>query len=154
MTAQYGRTVSRYVNCLISDGSAMRSIKVNAINGVGLTHEEVDLTAFQDAVHGVLQNTPDFTLDISGPFDTTANAGHAVLNALNGVNTPRSFDIQFGIQHAWESGEPQFGITATATSGLIITSYVVNPDGTFNAKGRMFAGSTAPAWGTTAEAYT
>ena len=152
MTAQTGRTLGRYVNLLISDGTAMRSIGVNAINGIGLTHGEVELSAFQDSVIGVLLDTPNFTMDISGPFDSSANGSHAVLSAMNGVNTPRSFDIQFGIQHAWESGEPQFGITATATSGLLCSDYQVNPDGTYSAKFRMFSKSSAPAWGSTAEA--
>ena len=152
MTAQTGRTLSRYVSLLISDGSAMRIIKVNSINDIGLTHEEVELSAFQDPIKGVLLGTPGFVLNFSGPFDNTANGSHVVLNALNGVNTPRSFDVQFGIQHAWEAGEPQFGITVGTNSGLIIASYVVNPDATFSAVGRMFSGSSAPAWGTVAEA--
>lgn len=151
MAANTGRTVSRYVKFLLSDGSAMRTILVNSIDGVGLAYEEVDLTAFQDPVKGVLLSTPDWSCAISGPFDTTANGTHATLNALNGVNTPRSFDVQFGMRQAWESGEPQFGITASATSGAVVSDYRVNPDGTYSAKLRMFAGSSAPAWGTAAE---
>lgn len=152
MTANTGRTVSKWVNFLFSDGSQMRSLKVDTINGVGLTYEETELTAFQDAVKGALPNTPDCAIDIAGPFDSTANGSHATLSANVGGVTPRSLDVQIGVQHAWESGEPQFGITASSTSGFLCTDYQVDVNaGKFTAKFRMFPGSSAPAWGTAAE---
>jgi hypothetical protein len=152
MTANTGRTLSRNTNFLFSDG-AMRSLPVDTINGVGLQYEEVELTAFLDTIKGVLLNTPDCQIDISGPFDTAANSAHAVLSAANGVMTPRSLDVQVGIRHAWETGEPQFGITATATSGFICTSYLFDPSsGKYTARFRLMSGSSAPAWGTAAEA--
>ena len=56
-----------------------------------------------------------------------------------------------GIRHAWEAGEPQFGITKSATSGIWVSSYVPNiDDGTYSAQIAVFGG-TAPAWGTSAE---
>lgn len=153
MTANTGRTVSRWVAFLFSDGSQMRELPVDTINGVGLTYDEVELTAFMDAIKGALPNTPDCQIDISGPFDTTANSAHAVLSADVGGVTPRSLDVQVGIRHDWESGEPQFGITASATSGFICTSYIADVNtGKYTAKFRLFPGSSAPAWGTAAEA--
>jgi hypothetical protein len=153
MTANTGRTVSRWTAFLFSDGSNMRELPVDTINGVGLTYEEVELTAFMDAIKGALPNTPDCQIDISGPFDTTANSAHAVLSAANGAVTPRSLDVQVGIRHDWESGEPQFGITASSTSGFICTNYVVDVNtGKYTAKFRLVSGSSAPAWGTAAEA--
>lgn len=153
MTANTGRTVSRWVAFLFSDGSNMRELPVDSINGVGLTYEEVELTAFMDAIKGALPNTPDCQIDIAGPFDTTANSAHAVLSAANGAVTPRSLDVQVGIRHDWESGEPQFGITASSTSGFICTNYVVDVNtGKYAAKFRLVPGSSAPAWGTAAEA--
>ena len=152
MTANTGRSVSRYTKFLFSDGSAMRELQVNTINGVGLTYEEVEQTAFMDAIKGALLNTPDCQIDIAGPLDTTANGAHAVLSAACGVMTPRSLDVQIGIRHTWEDGEPQFGITASATSGFIVSSYMVDPNtATYTAKFRMYPGSSAPAWGTVAE---
>jgi hypothetical protein len=130
----------------------MRELAVNTINGVGLTYSEVELHAFMDAIKGALPDTPDCAIDIAGPFDTTANGAHAVLSAANGVSTPRSLDVQVGIRHDWEVGEPQFGATATATSGFIVTDYKFDPSaGTYTAKFRMIPGSTAPAWGVAAE---
>jgi len=152
MTALTGRTVSKYVAFKYGDGTLMNSMVINSINGVGLTYDEVDLTAFMDAVKGVLPNTPDFALSISGPLDTTASMTHAKLSADAGGITPRSFDIQIGIRAAWEDGAPQFGISASATSGLLCTSYVVDPGASsYTATFRMFPGSSAPAWGTVAE---
>lgn len=152
MTVQTGRTVSRWVAFLFSDGSAMRELAVDTINGIGLTYSEVELTAFMDAIKGALPDTPDCAIDIAGPFDTTANGAHAVLSAANGVITPRSLDVQVGIRHDWEDGEPQFGITATATSGFIVTDYQFDPaTSKYTAKFRLIPGSSVPAWGTAAE---
>ena len=155
-----GRTVNRWLYFLFSDGTAMRNIPVTSVSVVGLVYDEVDLTAYQDAVKGALPNHPDAPISITGPMDTTAVAaspaisgGHTVLAGMAGVATPRSLDVQFGMRHAWESGEPQFGITATATSGYIVTSYTVDPSSmTFSATFKLIPASSVPAWGTTAEA--
>ncbi len=150
MTAQTGRTVNRFITFKIHDsGGTLRTIPINSINGVGLDYESVDVTAWSDAVKGALTGHPSAEIEVSGPFDTTA---HGYLTGIVGGMTPLSLDVQFGIRHAWESGEPQFGITATSSAGYICTSYIVNPnDMTFSAKFAPFSGSTAPAWGTTAE---
>lgn len=152
MTANTGRTTSRWTEFWFSDGT-LRELPVDTINGVGLTYEEVELTAFMDAIKGALQGTPDCQIDISGPFDTTANSAHAVLSAANGAMTPRSLDVKIGIRQAWVEGEPQFGITASSTSGFIVTNYLVDVNaGKYSAKFRLYPGSSAPAWGTVAEA--
>jgi hypothetical protein len=62
-----------------------------------------------------------------------------------------SLDIQIGIRHAWESGEPQFGITSSASVGYLCHSYTVDMGAnTWSAVLDVF-GATAPAWGTSAE---
>lgn len=160
MTANTGRTVKRWVDVRIDDsGGTLRSIPVSSIGGVGLDYPEVELVAFQDAIKGVLLDTPEFETEISGPFDTTAaqtagtlSGSHTILNGVNGGSTPLTFDVQIGIRHAWESGEPQFGITSSAANGVLVTGYQVNlEDMTYTAKIVMAAGSAAPAWGTAAE---
>ena len=165
--ANTGRTVSKLVNLVIGDsGNTLRDIPISGISVVGVVYEEQDLTAFQDAVRGALPNMPDAPIEWTGPFDTTAaqaasasgvvpalSGSHTVLNGLNGGFTPRSIDVQFGIRQTWETGEPQFGITATDTSGYLITSYTVNPDDmTYSARAALYPGSSLPAWGTAAEA--
>jgi len=152
MGVQTGRTVSRFTEFWFSDGT-MRELPVDTINGVGLTYAEVELTAFMDAIKGALLETPDCQIDITGPFDSTANSAHAVLSAACGVMTPRSLDVKVGIRQSYYEGEPQFGITASSTSGFICSSYIADvAAGKYSAKFRMYPGSSAPAWGTGSEA--
>ena len=158
MTAQTGRTVTRWTDFRIDDsGGTLRSIPVDSINGVGLTYDEVELTAFQDALKGVLPGHADVVITITGPFDNSAAAtagtlsgSHTILSAINGAQTPLTLDIQVGMRHAWESGEPQFGITSSSTSGFLCFDYQMQGE-KYSAKFRMFPGSSAPAWGTSAE---
>lgn len=160
MTTLTGRTSSKFVDFIVGDSSnVLRSIPINSLSAVGVVYDTQDLTAFQDAVRGNLTNMPDAPLSISGPFDTSAAAtagtlsgSHTILSALNGSNTPRSVDIRFGIRAANEADSPQFGITRTATSGYIVTSYIVDVNNmTYTAELRLIPGSSLPAWGTTAE---
>lgn len=165
MAAQTGRTVAKFFKFQVDDSAGtLRDIPVNSVNGVGLTYEEVDVTAFQDAVKGALAGQPDFTLTISGPFDTTAaqaasasgaaaalSGSHTVLSGLVGGATPLAFGCYFGIRHYWETGEPAFGITGTTANGMTCFEYTVDPgNATYSAKFRMYPGSAAPAWGTSA----
>ena len=161
MAVQTGRTVARWTYFIIDDSTGtIRSIPIDSINGVGLTYDEVDLTAFQDAVKGALPETPDCVITITGPFDTTAaeavgtlSGSHTILSAIVGGVTPLTIDFQVGIRHAWEAGEPQFGITSSATVGFLCRSY--DPDintGKYSASFGMFPASSAPAWGIAAEA--
>lgn len=161
MTANVGRTVSRYVNFIVTDsGNALRNIPVDSVNGVGLKYDEADVTAFQDAIKNVLTGLPDMSIEISGPFDTKAadttpalSGSHTVLAAIVGDNLAHSLDVQIGVRHAWESGEPQFGITrASATnSGVTCTSYTVDLSAMKYSATFKVIGSVAPAWGTAAE---
>lgn len=165
MTALTGRTVSRWVNFSVEDATAMRDIPFNTLSVCGITYEEQDLTAFQDAVKGALPGMPDAPIEISGPFDTkvvtTAAAtteapalsgSHTVLSAINGGSDPKALDIKFGIRTHWEDGAPQFGITATATNGYLCVSYTVDVSTmTYSAKFVLSPGSAIPAWGTSIE---
>lgn len=154
MTANTGRTVSKHVQVLIDDSSGtLREIAVNSINGLGLTQEGVDLTAFMDAIKGELPNMPDFKCTIGGPLDTTASTGsHTVLSGVAGGVTPLTFDVRIGIRHEWEAGEPQFGITSDASNGVLVRNYQVDPSAmTYSAEIYMFPGSSSPAWGSAAE---
>jgi hypothetical protein len=160
MTTNTGRTTQKWTTFLVDDSAGtLREIPVDSINGVGLTYDEVELTAFQDAIKGALPAHPDCAITITGPFDTTAagtppalSGSHTVLSGINGVGTPLTLDVRVGMRHAWESGEPQFGITSSATSGFVCFDYQVDVNaGKYSAKFRMYPGSSAPAWGTAAE---
>jgi len=161
MAAQTGRTTFKNLDLRISDAGngTIRSIPINSLSVVGVVYDEVDLTAWQDAVKGALPGMPDSPVDFGGPFDTSAAAAagtlsgsHTILSAVNGAQTPLMLDIQFGVRHAWEEGEPQFGITASATSGYIVTKYTVDPSTMmYSARAVLYPGSSLPAFGTSAE---
>ena len=159
MTANVGRTQSKYVDFRVDDSAGtLRSIPISTINGVGVTYDEQELMAVQDQLHNALPNFANAPIDITGPFDTTAagvaptlSGSHTVLSAINGLSTPLSLGVFVGNKHAWEDGEPVFGLTSSATSGYVCVSYV--PDviaGTYAARFVPYPGSSLPAWGTSA----
>lgn len=160
MAAQTGRTTYKWIRFIIDDsGGTLRHIPINSLSVCGVTYDEEDVTAFQDAVRGVLPSMPDAPIEWSGPFDNsvaaaspTLSGSHTVLSATCGVLTPLTLDVQFGIRHTWEAGEPQFGITSSATEGYLVTKYTVDVSSmTYSARAVLFPGSSLPAWGTAAE---
>jgi hypothetical protein len=145
---------------LDDSGGTLREIPISSINGIGLDYPEQDLTAFQDAIVGVLPNTPDAEVTITGPFDTTAAAAaaasgltpvlsgsHTILSAIVGGSTPLALAVLVGMRHLWETGEPAWGLNYGATSGFLCLSYKPNlDDGTYEARFKVMAGSSAPSW--------
>ena len=156
MTANTGRTVPAFTNLLMgAAGGSMTSMKIDELGDLGLDYEEVEMSAWVDAVKGVLMGKPDFTLTFGGPIDNTATSGPStLLRSWVGATTALSFDVQVGVRHAWEANEQQFGYTGVVAtnSGVCVTSYKES-GGKYSATIRMISGSVAaPAWGTAAEA--
>lgn len=151
MTAQTGRTHSKWLTVKVDNSSGTLTditAYTNTVGQFGLTYDTQDVTAFSDAVKNIVLGQPGAPLTFGGPIDTTIITHMA---AINGANTPLTIDIQMGIRHAWESGEPQFGITSSSTSGYLCTSFMVDPSAnTWSATFDVF-GATAPAFGTAAE---
>lgn len=149
--ASTGRTHAKHIKFLLDDsGGTLTDLTayVNNVGSIGLTYETQDVTAFSDGAKNIVIGQPSAPLTIGGPFDTTI---HTHMTGINGVGTPLSLDIRIGIQSAWDSGEPQFGITSSATVGYVCHSYMVDPQSnTWTAQLDVF-GATAPAWGTSAE---
>jgi hypothetical protein len=159
-----GRTVSRWIKFQIKDsGGVLRDINVTGLSVVGLKYEEVDTTAFQDAVKSALPNQPDAPVEIDFLFDNSAaqaasgtgaaaalSGTHTVLSAINGLTTPLTLGVYFGIRGYWATGDPVFGIASSAVNGYLCVEYTVNPDLTGHAKFVLSPGSAAPAWGTAA----
>jgi len=141
-------------------GGTLRAVYINSISAFGITYAEQDATAWQDAIKGVLPTMPSAPVDISGPFDISAAAAlpaisgsHTVLAPLCGALVPCTLDIQIGMRESWVATEPQFGITSTATVGYLLLDYKVDlNNGTYSAHFDLINGSTAPAWGSAAEA--
>jgi hypothetical protein len=151
MTANTGRTHSKWLTVKVDNSAGTLtdlSAYVNTIGQFGLTYDTQDVTAFSDAVKNIVLGQPGAPLTLGGPIDTVIITHIA---AINGAVTPLSLDLQMGIRHAWEAGEPQFGITSSATVGYLVSSFMVDPvANTWSATLDVF-GATAPAFGTAAE---
>lgn len=151
MTANTGRTHSKHLTVKVDNsGGTLTDISAytNSVGTLGLIFDTQDVTAYSDGIKNVVLGQPAGPITLSGPFDTVV---HSHLTGVCGTGTPLSLDVQFGIRHAWESGEPQWGISMSATSGYLCTSYSVDMNAnTWTANFDVF-GPTAPAWGSTAE---
>lgn len=158
-----GRTTPRFTKFQIEDsGGTLRDIPVTTIGAVGLTYEEIDLTAMQELVKNFLSGQATFSLTLTGPFDNSAavtasasgesaaaklSGSHTVLEPLNGGLTPRAFGVYFGIRADWATGDPVFG----ADNSVIVTDYTVTPEtGMYSCKIAHVSNGTAPDWGTSA----
>lgn len=151
MTANTGRTHSKWLTAKVDNNSGTLTditAYVNTVGQFGLTYDTSDVTAFSDAVKNIVLGQPGAPIALGGPIDTTIITHMA---AINGTGTPLSLDLQMGIRHAWEAGEPQFGITSSSTSGYLCYGFTVDPGAnTWSASFEVF-GPTAPAFGTSAE---
>lgn len=159
-----GRTSPRFSKFQIEDsGGTMRDVPVRTMGNVGLTYDEIDLSALQELVKSFFSGQANFGLDMTGPFDNraaTAASGSGtdpsgtlsgtstIIQPLNGGLTARSFGIYFGIQAVWSTGDPVFG----AVDSIIVTNWTVDPV-TMMASWRIVKAAGAannPAWGTSA----
>jgi hypothetical protein len=149
--ASTGRTHAKWITVkLDNSGGTLTDITAycNTIGQFGLVYDVQDVTAFSDGAKNIVIGQPGAPLTIGGPFDTVI---HSHMTAINGAVTPLSLDIQIGILSAWDAGEPQFGISSSATSGYLCHSYTVDLNAnTWSAVLDVF-GPTAPAWGTASE---
>jgi len=156
-----GRTVTRWTRFAVDDSAgAPREIPVDSISPVGFTSDEVEVTAYQDAVKTYLAGHPDAPIEVSGPFDNSAAAAlaasgaaptlsgsHTVLAGIYGLGTPLGLWIGFGIRGYWTTGDPAFGVVAPgAASGYLCTKYTVEGE-KYTARFVPYPG-TVPAWGT------
>ena len=153
------RATFKNVMFIIDDvGGTLRHIPINSLSVVGVTYDEQDLTAWQDAVKGALPTMPDAVIEWGGPFDDAGavavaaglSGSHTVLSDINGGVTPLTLDVRFGMGGAaWvDTVDPQFGITSSADDGYLVTKYVVDPSSmTYSARAVLYPGSILPAWG-------
>lgn len=149
MTAQTGRSNVKHIQVYLDDsGGTLTDITagVNTVGQVGLTAATQDYTNWSDGVKNITIGQPSAPLTIGGAWNTVI---HAHMIAIDRGVTPLSLDIRVGIRHAWEAGEPQFGITSSSTSGYLVTGYTTDFV-TWSATLDVF-GTTAPAFGTAAE---
>jgi len=151
------RTNAKFIKVLLDNAAGVLtdiSAYVSSVGTVGLTYDTADVTAFSDGVKNVAIGQPGASLQFSGPVDTviitqlTGYAANGGLTAGGGL----SLDIRFGIRHAWEAGEPQFGITGSASVGYLLTGFTIDSGGMTWTATFGVLGATAPAFSTAAEA--
>jgi hypothetical protein len=165
MAVNTGRTTGKnFIFKVDNSTGSLCDIAVNTINGVGISYNQVDVSALQDAIKGFLPGQADPTLTIGGPFDTAVyqapsatgeaaklSGAHTILSPLAGGVTPLGFGVYVGMRQNWVSGEPVFGISGTASNGVLLFDYTVDvAAGTYQATFKFYPGSAAPAWGTQA----
>ena len=151
MTAQTGRTNARWLGVFLDNSSGTLtdlSSYISEVSQFGLTYDTTDVTAFADAVKNITIGKPGAPITLTGPLDTTLITH---VSAINGVSTPLTLDLRMGIRHAWEAGEPQFGITSSSTVGYLVTSFMVDWNNNKWTATLDVMGATAPAFGTAAE---
>ena len=151
MAAQTGRTHSKYTTVKLDNSAgALTDISsyVNTVGSVGLSYDVQDVTSFADAVKNVVVGQPAGPIILGGPIDTVIITH---MQAIVGLNVPLSLDIKLGIRQAYTEGEPQFGLTMSATSGYLCNSFTVDPVANTWSAGFDVFGPTAPAWGTASE---
>jgi hypothetical protein len=126
---------------------ALITIAVNSISVCGITYEEHDLTAFQDAVSGALPGMPSAPVEIGGPWDNTVLTGsHVVLAGIVGDSVPLSLAVCFGMRAAFNAGvDVNFGITSTADNGYLCFNYNIDPSTMmYTARFNLAPGSAIP----------
>jgi hypothetical protein len=132
MASQTGRTNAKWIQVFLSNSSGVLTEitpYVRSVGTLGLTFDTTDVTAYSDFVKQVTVGQPGAPITISGPFDTVlyammiaySTAGRTTISGWG-----LSFDVRIGIQHAWTTGEPVFGITGSANAGYCITSFTVD----------------------------
>lgn len=147
MTAQTGRTNAKFIQFYLDNSSGTLtdlSAYTKSVGTFGLTFEEQDVTAYSDGVKNVTIGRPTADLSVTFQVDTVVFAHLIALSRT----TPLSLDIRVGIQHAWEAGEPCFGITSSATSGYLLKDMTMT-DTEIVATFSVF-GPTAPGFATAA----
>jgi hypothetical protein len=149
-----GRTNAKWIQVFLDNSAGVLTeitAYVSSVGTLGLTYDTTDVTAYGDFVKNFTVGQPGAPLSITGPFDTTLYAqliGYSAAGLQTSSNDALSFDVRIGIQHAWTTGEPTFGITESKTSGYQITSYVVDTSSMTWTATLEVLGSAAPNWST------
>lgn len=147
MTAQTGRTNAKYIQFYLDNSSGTLTdltAYTKSVGTFGLTYEEQDVTSYSDGVKNVTIGRADAPITVVFQNDTVVFAHLIALSRT----VPLTLDIRVGIRHAWEAGEPVFGITSSATSGYLLKDMTMT-DTEITATFSVF-GSIAPSFGTAA----
>jgi hypothetical protein len=149
MTVNAGRTNIKFVGFwLDNSGGTLTDLTayLKTPGSVGPQYDVSNVEGVSDGSKNIVVGIPAMPLSIEFVFDTVVLAHLTALNPL----TPLSLDVRYGIRQAQVTGEPQFGISMSTTSGYVITGIKVNGVESITATFDVY-GPTAPAFGTTNE---
>jgi len=149
MTVNAGRTNLKFVGFWLDNAAGTLTDLTAYLKDpgtVGAQFEAAAVEAVGDGSKNVVVGMPAYPLSITFVWDTVILAHLAALDPW----TPLSLDIRYGVRQAQVTGEPQFGITMSATSGYVITGFQCNGVESITATFDVY-GATAPAFGTTNE---
>jgi hypothetical protein len=123
MTLNTGRTNERWTEIWVDNAAGTLTDLSSYLKSVGTVGHDgtvTDVTALKDAVKNMTRGIPGAPLSIQYVFDTALMAIiTAYTNGMQTAGAPLALCIKYGINHAWYTGEPTFGITGTATAGYI-----------------------------------
>ena len=149
MAAQTGRTNEQYQSFWLDNSAGTLtdlSAYVKSIGSYGLKFDWQDVTGWSDAIKNGTVGRPGSELTVVFQTDTVV-FGH--ITALN-RQTPLTLDIRVGIRHAWQAGEPVFGITSSSTVGFVLKDMEFTGGGTEITCTFGVFGPTAPDFATAA----
>ena len=150
MAVNAGRTNVRFTEFWLDTNAGVLTNLTSYLKdapSVGLDYDVSNVEAVSDGSKNVVVGIPACPLSVSFVFDTVVLAHLIAISPI----TPLALDVRFGIRQSPQvTGEPQFGITASATSGYVITSLKCNGVESIDASFDVY-GATSPAFGTTNE---
>lgn len=149
MAAQTGRSNNKFIGFFLDNSSGVLTDLTpytKDVGDVGPDYEKMDVSAFSDGSKNVTVGLPAVPLTITFVWDSVVLTHLAALNPV----TPLSLDIRFGVRQTYTAGEPQFGISMSATSGYVLTGFKCKNTESIIANFDVY-GATAPAFGTAAE---
>lgn len=149
MAVQTGRTNNKWISVWLDAANGTLTDLtpyLKSVGAVGVKYDQQDVTGASDGSKNYTVGWGDAPITLTFQFDT---ALFAHLIALP-TTQPLSLDVRFGIRQTQVSGEPQFGISMTSTSGYTICGLMCNQTDEIVADFCVF-GATAPAFGTTNE---
>lgn len=115
-----GKTHSRYV--VITINSVIVTCAITDASGVGISHDQTDITTLCNDIKENLQGTGDVNIAFSGFFDNDTLGGFTVVQPIADAGTLVPVTIDIGIGAAPTTGDPRFAMT-----NMLFQNYMANP---------------------------
>ena len=115
-----GKTDNKYI--VIIYGGQTIDCSIQAVDGVGITYDQTDVTGLCNAIKEYVQGQGNVSVSLSGTLSNTATTGsHTVIEPLNGDTTGSTLTVQYGIRAAPTTGDPEFNVTSMGVFGYTLS---------------------------------